>query len=697
MRHRHVAIVVLALAMAWTAAGVAQQTAQEQYQAALYQEQVQGDLQRAITLYQRILTDGSADRAVAAKAQLHVGLCYETLGRAEAQRAYERVISEYADQAAVVSEARSHLAALQPAVGRGPVARRLLSGDDTDINNLMIVTPSPDGQVVAYTHLGSDQALCVRDLATGEERCLASGLPQVMNFSPVWSPDGKRLAFLSADMTTGSGEIKIVDVASKAVTTAPRTRTENQDPRRWFQNLTPVDWSRDGRYLLCRTAARATAVDPKPVGLVLVPVAGGDRIALADSVASQSPAALSPDGRFVAYVAGASGSAQVFVRPATAGGEPRAITDTPGGNGSPQWSPDGRALAYTRSDGIWVAPMENGRPTGTPKLAYASASTDKMAFAWTETGGLYFASWANTATPYRFSVDAVSGSQGTEAPERLPGVSGTASVFAWSPDMSRIAFVGYNSPDVSVYSTDRRALASYRLDPAPWHFRVGWSSDGREVLYQGRRNPAGVNWLAFDPSTGHVRELIPRRSDRIVQAISADGSRILYDDTTGVLFVSPMGQANGVPVAPRTTSDAGSLSSLVRSQLSPRGDKVLFGRQSNAGTGAYDPTAGTLWVVDTDGANLRGVGSPISMVTSAVWDPSGRFIAYSGLEDSTTTVLRVVELATGVEHEFQVPVSKASLLRVVDWSADGKYIGVVLPEFRAEYWVVQGLLDAVGR
>jgi Tol biopolymer transport system component len=291
-------------------------------------------------------------------------------------------------------------------------------------------------------------------------------------------------------------------------------------------------------------------------------------------------------------------------------------------------------------------------------------------------------------------VDPVSGSQGTEAPERLPGFPSTASVFAWSPDMSRIAFVEYNSPEVSIYSTDRRALASYRVDPAPWHFRVGWSSDGKDVLYQGRRNSAGVNWLAFDPSTGQVRELIPRRPDRIVQALSADGRRVLYDDTTGALYVADAGQASGVRVAERVAPDGGARSSLVRNQLSPRGDQVLFGRQSNSGDGHYEPAAGTLWVVASEGTNLRRVGTPIYMVTSAVWDPSGRFVAYSGLKDSTTTVLRVVELATGAEHDFRLPNPpdpKASLLRVVDWSADGKYLGVVLPEYRAEYWVVQGL------
>ena len=97
MQRQRVVTAALALtfALAWSAAAAAQQTAEDLYQAALHQEQVQGDLQQAITLYQRILSEHPNNRVVAANAQLHIGLCYETLGLTEAPRAYQRVIDNY--------------------------------------------------------------------------------------------------------------------------------------------------------------------------------------------------------------------------------------------------------------------------------------------------------------------------------------------------------------------------------------------------------------------------------------------------------------------------------------------------------------------------------------------------------------------------------------------------------------------------
>ncbi len=97
MRQRHVVTMVLALALTWTATGYAQQSAEELYQAGLYQEEVQGDLERAIATYRSILTDHPDSRAVGAKAQLHIGLCYEMLGLNDAQQAYRRVIDDYAE------------------------------------------------------------------------------------------------------------------------------------------------------------------------------------------------------------------------------------------------------------------------------------------------------------------------------------------------------------------------------------------------------------------------------------------------------------------------------------------------------------------------------------------------------------------------------------------------------------------------
>ena len=69
-------------------AAVSQQTAGELFEKALYVEEGQGDLQKAIGLYQDIVKRFPESREVAAKAQLHIGLCYEKLGLKEAEKAF---------------------------------------------------------------------------------------------------------------------------------------------------------------------------------------------------------------------------------------------------------------------------------------------------------------------------------------------------------------------------------------------------------------------------------------------------------------------------------------------------------------------------------------------------------------------------------------------------------------------------------
>jgi tetratricopeptide (TPR) repeat protein len=124
MKPRRVITAVLALALVSAASGYAQQTAEDLYQAGLYQEEVQGNLESAIDIYERILQDFPNNRPVAAKALMHIGLCHEKLGSREAQRAYERLLRDYADQTEMVTRARTRLASASRGCGgldnRGP-------------------------------------------------------------------------------------------------------------------------------------------------------------------------------------------------------------------------------------------------------------------------------------------------------------------------------------------------------------------------------------------------------------------------------------------------------------------------------------------------------------------------------------------------------------------------------------------------
>ena len=67
---------------------------------------------------------------------------------------------------------------------------------DIELNDFWDMRPSPDGRKVAFSRMGGDGALCVRDIASGETVQLTTG---ERTFSgdrgPVWSPDGTRIAY----------------------------------------------------------------------------------------------------------------------------------------------------------------------------------------------------------------------------------------------------------------------------------------------------------------------------------------------------------------------------------------------------------------------------------------------------------------------------------------------------------------------
>ena len=106
-------------------------TASELLQEGLTKETAEGDLQAAIVIYEKIVAQHADDASVAADAQLHIGMCYEKLGRQEARAAYEDVIALFPDEKQVVALATERLQALQEAdelgqqqAGAGPEKTR---------------------------------------------------------------------------------------------------------------------------------------------------------------------------------------------------------------------------------------------------------------------------------------------------------------------------------------------------------------------------------------------------------------------------------------------------------------------------------------------------------------------------------------------------------------------------------------------
>ena len=84
---------------------LAPQNGYDQFQKALAKERGEGNLEEAIALYQKVIEE-SKDESLSAKAQFRIGICYEKLGREEAQKAFQKVIDNYPAQIETVKEAR---------------------------------------------------------------------------------------------------------------------------------------------------------------------------------------------------------------------------------------------------------------------------------------------------------------------------------------------------------------------------------------------------------------------------------------------------------------------------------------------------------------------------------------------------------------------------------------------------------------
>jgi eukaryotic-like serine/threonine-protein kinase len=176
---------------------------------------------------------------------------------------------------------------------------------------------------------------------------------------PVWSTDGTHIVFASGT-TAGAGYIY-----EKSLAGTGDTRALGQ-----HINACPLDWSRDGQYLLYGTSRDSGTSES---GLWLLPLAGH---AAPTAVGGPWPrrvwAHISPDGRWIAYVSDTSGRYEVYVRSLAPGNLGSWQISSSGGI-DPQWRSDGQELFFIGADQqLMAVPVttEGGFHPGTPTALF---------------------------------------------------------------------------------------------------------------------------------------------------------------------------------------------------------------------------------------------------------------------------------------------------------------------------------------
>ena len=193
------------------------------------------------------------------------------------------------------------------------------------------ITLSPDGARVVGTMVDATGLwqLWTADLARRTTSPLTRG--QNDTYSPVWSPDGQRIAFANDDISIGD---LFVEPAS-----GTRPRQGLWKGRK--VGAEPSDWSADGRYVFFTGTPRAGT--PNRQVWMFGMTVDSARVLL-EGEFNHSAGRLSPDGRWLAYVSDESGRNEVFVR-SFPDLERKWQVSTEGG-GSPHWRKDGRELVF---------------------------------------------------------------------------------------------------------------------------------------------------------------------------------------------------------------------------------------------------------------------------------------------------------------------------------------------------------------
>jgi len=255
------------------------QSGYDLFQKGLVQERVEGDLDKAIRLYKQIVEEFTDDPALAAKALIQMGGCYEKLGRTEAQKAYQRVIEEYPGQKQEVAIAKERIAEISKAlkgVAQRPTFRKINIASKPQ-NGVL----SPDGNKLAFM---SNDAVWVVPLhgkvdpdIAGEPVRLAE-VPGIWAASNMmaWSADGKWIAVYGGGNQSDSDEGSVVSVLPVAAGTPRVVRLPEQGGHLWSYRLS---LSPDGQILAFSAIElgkpRRKVPDSHDRYIYTIPTAGG--------------------------------------------------------------------------------------------------------------------------------------------------------------------------------------------------------------------------------------------------------------------------------------------------------------------------------------------------------------------------------------------------------------------------------------
>ncbi|HEY7392022.1 MAG TPA: protein kinase, partial [Bryobacteraceae bacterium] len=490
---------------------------------------------------------------------------------------------------------------------------------------------SPDGQSVAFTwseRLDSPKEIYVKRIG-GDEPVKLTNSPSGDIGTPVWSPDGTRIAFARHFPSSGAiysipissipgsgGEQKIVDVAQVDLSAA-------------------IDWSPDGTELAFTDAA--PNVNRRVIYLYNLRTGAKRQLTFPqDGLWGDWDPKFSPNGTTIAFKRVSGFWADDIYLVSTTGSGLRRITFDQRGIWGHAWTADGKSLIVSgqRSGtvfSIWrYAIADPARPE-----RIAQGEIDAI----TPTAGRHTRrlAWVNQLWDFNIYRAPASGG-GT--PSRLIASTARDQDMVLSRS-GRIAFISDRSGtrEIWIANNDGSRQVQVTNFNGPPLARPEWSGDGRRLAFEARLNgKISVVAIDCDPVELHCG-----RPQRLVTGMpaeapgwSSDGKFIYFaSDRDGHFQIWRQAVSGGRPV--QITHQGGYLS-----RESPDGKWLYFTGAQKAGLWRI-PTAAS---ARTPAAAELVIGTPYNVQTDG-WDLSGGQIVFIDRpSESRPAAIRAYNLAT---------------------------------------------------
>lgn len=442
---------------------------------------------------------------------------------------------------------------------------------------------SPDGKTLALAWAGDIWSAPVEG---GDARRLT--VHPAADTSPVWSRDGRHIAFSSE--RHGAANVFVMTSAGADV-----RRLTFSD-----RGETPSDFSPDGGYVYFH-ARKAGEVMFEP-RVYRVSVAGGQDWRVLECMSSN--ARISPDGRHIAFQRGWSpwwrrgyrGTANHDLWALTLeSGEFRRLTEWAGNDRDPRWAADGRGFYFLSDRGGDAKDDSEARPAGTVNVWYQPADggqaraittfngDDVRDFTVSANGGvLAFTRWDKVfamelpnGRPREVAIRAAGDTN--RNPISLERFTSNADESAVSPDGKEVALVVRG--EIFVIKTEEDKLTRRVTDSPARERWATWSPDGKALFFISDRDG----------------------QERVYRALSAEEPPKALSDSLR-FRIEQVTQAGPIERAPAISPDGRKLA-VVRG----RGQLVI--RDLSSG--------GEHSLIDTWD------------VPSYVWSPDSKWIAYS--------------------------------------------------------------------